>query len=126
MNEFELPGDCPSGLECPVHFRLDREIRDDRWMSYQAVTYVGKYCVLTGDNPKYVGNPLLLLDYILSHTAPDDLFSTSLYEVGHKGSLYDLTLTGKEIEPAQSVYGGDYTCAELNHSEMVRYAENCI
>lgn len=117
---FDLPGDCPSGKECPVHFRISMEVKDSSLLMYQAVTYVGEYCILTGDNPKYISNPLLLLASIFEGVQPEDAYKTSLYKVGFEGTLYDLTvLEGELLAPERFVESGDFSSAEMHHRMMV-------
>lgn len=93
-------------------------------MMYQAVTYVGNFCVLTGENPKYIDNPLLLLGMVLDGRAPNDLFQTSLYEVGYQGTLYDLTVTEGALTPRRITNCGDFFSAELNHNSMISLAKS--
>lgn len=118
---FELPGDCPSGLECPVHFRLDREVKDDNQLLFQSVTYVGNFCVLTGDNPKYL-DPLAILGIVLDGEMPQDAFQTALYRVGAEGTLYDLTTDNKPLVPEQTFFSGEVDRAEELHSLTVSLA----
>lgn len=121
MNNFELPGDCPSGEECPVHFRLDREIKDDNQLLFQSVTYVGNFCVLTGDNPKYL-DPMAILGIVLDGKMPRDAFQTALYRVGAEGTLYDLTTDNKPLVPEQTFFSGEVGQAEELHSLTVSLA----
>jgi len=117
--EFELPGDCPSGENCPVHFRLDREARNDALESYSAVTYIGDWCVLTGDNPKYLtpAGFIEMTRYVLTNGCmPNDLYMTSVFKVG-EGTLYDLAANGRslatEVEYKSSTYQGAISTHQL-------------
>lgn len=44
--------DCPKGELCPSHYRVDAEEYQEDNAYGQFVTYVGDWCVVTGDNPE--------------------------------------------------------------------------
>jgi len=122
MIEFEKPGDCPSGENCPVHFRVDREIRRDDEFLYSHITYVGEYCVMTGDNPAYVNNPLSAVVHMMEHgRLPDDCLATLVYRVGLKGTLYDIATSGAPLVPERTVPSGDLDAAQANHAITVSW-----
>lgn len=124
VTEFEKPGDCPSGTDCPVHFRLDLEQRDDAEALYSAVSYVGEFCVMTSDNPKYLGNPSAALMHVLLHKRlPDDAYQTAIYRVGD-GCLYDIATIENGLVPMKTYDSGDTEGAQTAHHLAVMVASD--
>ena len=79
------PEECPAGLNCPVHHRIDNVINDPGYFS--AIHYAGEYAVITGNNPAG-GLGGIIMAAMQGLPCPDQ-FSTSVYKVGANGSLYD-------------------------------------
>lgn len=122
MVEFEKPGECPSGTDCPTHFRVDREIRIDDEFYYSNVTYVNEWCVLTSDNPEHMGNPVPAIMHMISTgRLPDDCFSTQVYRVGREGTLYDIATSGMPLTPERDFLSGSLDAAQANHAIAVSW-----
>lgn len=84
---------CVEGEDCAIHRRVDREtlLHDEMYGSF--ITYVGKYCVVTGDNP-HPGKAdayRLMLTAILGLPEPEGFpyYEVCVIEVGD-GALSDV------------------------------------
>lgn len=78
---------CPDGNDCPVHHRVDRMFLEEETLYGSAITYVGKYVVMTGDN--YSLSPFEILQVALNPNANVDPYEVSVIEVGN-GTLDDV------------------------------------
>src|SRR6478735_11744960 len=116
MVEFDKPGDCPAGIDCPTHFRVNLVQRNNEDFQINMVTYVGEYCVMTGDNPVHMHNPgPAIMSMLSTGRLPDDIFATSVFRVGRMGTLYDIATSGAPIIAEQSFPSGNLDAAEANH-----------
>ena len=121
MSNFDLLGSCPSGNDCPVHFRIDRVVSREEDEIFSAVEYVGEFCIISGDNPKYTDpyGGLEALAYSLSHGHPPmDFFETAVYRVG-EGSLYDITDGDLRTKPEKVYHTGSYQGVQDAHTAAV-------
>jgi len=89
---------CPQGDDCAVHFRNDEVIIDEEEQFGRLITYVGKYVVITSDNPELT-SPDVLLRVLLKgqrDTLPP-LYETCVVYVA-EGALADVRKLSKKAQ----------------------------
>ncbi len=119
--------DCPSGENCPIHFRVDKEIQDAGSRLYGAVTYVGEYCVMTGDHPDVVAafsDPLIMMSQLIraSQGDPTPFYQTVVLWVGEKGCVYDVSANVDTYNDSMVTKKDtrDYKDVQKAHQDMVQ------
>lgn len=75
---------------CAVHTRSDARDAVESNMPLRLVNYLGKYAVVTIDNPDFM-NPALALSAIFGDKPLPPMFITMVLEVGDEGTLSDVT-----------------------------------
>lgn len=93
----ETDEDCPLGDDCPVHFRVDEEVMDDKVEFGRIINYFGEYVVITTDNPEYE-TPAFILKLAFGLVKEEDMppiYETAIIHVGD-GALFDLRNLPKE------------------------------
>lgn len=85
FNSMALEVPCPEP-SCPVHHRVDRETLDEGQEFGSAITYVGEYAVVTGDNLKLTTEDAarMVIAALLGTGMPENLplYEVCVYEVG--------------------------------------------
>lgn len=90
MNKDIDGNDCPMGDECAVHFRNNEEYLVDEMEAGRMITYVGKYAVVTDDNPELLNPAFALRLLLIPETPIPPRYETCVVEVGEDGALADI------------------------------------
>lgn len=127
MDKLTSRENCPSGENCPVHYRVDSVIQDADQRLYSAVTYVGEYCVVTGDHPEIIAalsSPLLMLEQMMNAAKGirTPYYQTLAILVGEEGCLYDIAATEEMYLDSIVTKNDVYTYEEVQqaHIDMVK------
>ncbi len=83
--------ECPMGLECGVHHRVDESTLDEGSEYARYISYVGEYVVVTDDNFDLYGSPTALLSLIFGIKSDEPRWETVVYRV-NEGTLSGLTM----------------------------------
>lgn len=123
MNKLTSREDCPSGKGCPVHYRVDSAFQDADQRLYGAITYVGEYCVVTGDHPDFiaaVGDPKLMFEIFAAALKGKrtPYYQTLVLWVGEKGCLYDVAATEEMYLDSIVTKNDIYTYEEVDHAHQ--------
>lgn len=84
---------------CAVHSRSDARDAVESNMPLRLVNYLGKYAVVTIDNPDFM-NPALALSAIFGDKPLPPMFVTMVLEVGEEGTLSDVTGSADALKAA--------------------------
>lgn len=105
-------------ITCPVHTRVDNTMRDEPTRSYSAITYVGKYAVMTDVHPVWLDMAVVMVAQMMELPLPSE-YQTCVIEVG-EGCIADVVSDNDEaVYVAWSQGHDDYESLQDAHDMIV-------
>lgn len=119
--------ECPEGLDCPVHFRVDSVLFDESMHYARLITYVGEYAVVTEDNHK-LDDPMIMVKILMGRIKKEDLpprWETAIFVVGTGtlGELSDRSIEERRDALRYLATHDDWKALEGTHSVTVAALE---